>query len=148
MTTSSRRFPAILFSAWALVAGMIACGKDSAPTQDEMVKPTFSGIQAQVFDRSCALPSCHSSAGQRGGLILEAGKSYTNLVNVRSVNDAARARGFLRVIPFKPDSSFLCIKIMGPGAGEGSLMPDGLGRLSQESIDVIREWVALGALNN
>ncbi len=148
LTPFSHRFAGILLAGCAFGAMMIACGKNVAPTAVEPVQPTLSSIQAQVFNRSCALPSCHSSVSQRGGLILEAEKSYANLVNVRCVNDTARSQNKRRVVPFKPDSSFLFIKITGPGSGEGSLMPDGAGKLPQQMIDAIRQWIEQGAQNN
>jgi hypothetical protein len=89
--------------------------------------------------------SCHSTFSQRGGLVLEPGKAYASLVGVIADNDRAKALGLKRVNPGKPDSSFLMIKLTGPGPGEGDRMPDGNNPLSEKAITAIRTWIANGA---
>jgi len=143
-----QRLGDILLAGWLLGLGTIGCEHRVAPTQVEPIQPTLSSIQAHVFTRSCALPSCHSSASQRGGLILEAGKSYANLVQARSLNSAARAQNKFRVAPFQPDSSFLLIKLIAPSSGEGSVMPEGNNRLPEAGLRAIREWIKQGAQDN
>jgi len=140
------RLAPLLCASWWL--GLSGCEHTIAPTANATVQPTLASIQSQVFNVSCALPSCHSSASQRGGLILEQGKSYGNLVNVLATNTAARAKKMRRVVPSQPDSSFLLAKLIGPESREGSLMPEGAGRLSPQAIEAIREWIRLGAQRN
>ena len=124
-----------------------SCTKSDDATMPVTVQPTLSSIQQQVFDVSCASPSCHG--GGRGGLVLTSGNSYGQLVNVRSQNDGAHNPPFFRVQPKSPDSSFLYIKITNPNmANQGSLMPRTGGQLSQDKIDAIRTWIANGAQNN
>ncbi len=53
-----------------------------------------------------------------------------------------------RVKPGSPDSSFLFIKIIAPDTNQGELMPKGLGKLTQNSIGAIRQWILNGAPNN
>jgi len=143
-----RSLAALLFAGWLLGLGLSGCEHTLAPATVATVQPTLTSIQSQVFNVSCALPSCHSSASQRGGLILERGKSYENLVNVLATNTAARAKKMRRVVASQPDSSFLLIKLIGPNAAEGSLMPDGAGQLSAQALEAIREWIRQGAQNN
>jgi len=59
---------------------------------NDSVQPTLASIQTQIFNRSCALPSGHSSAVQRENFVLEQSKSFTNLVNAQSANSNARAQ--------------------------------------------------------
>ena len=42
-------------------------------------------VQDKVFTVSCTFSACHNTASNQGGLILDPGKSYANLVNVKSV---------------------------------------------------------------
>lgn len=123
---------------------LIGCGSRDNPAVP-VVEPTLTSIQEYIFDPGCALPSCHSSLSQRGGLVLEAGRSYTQLVNVPAENDAAKAVNKLRVVPGQPEKSFLMDKLTGPGPDEGSLMPSGTDGLAASQIEVIRTWIQQGA---
>lgn len=130
---------------WIVLGSMVTgCSNDPASTGIPP-EPTFSAIQQEIFAKSCAFSSCHGADGQRGGLVLEGNNVYDALVGVRPEDTTARGLGFLRVMPGKPDSSFLLRKVVGPGPGEGTRMPDGLGALEQTSIDAIREWIRRGA---
>lgn len=142
----SRLSFAILF---AIIYPILLAGcEESIVGSQASVQPTFASIQQNVFARSCASMSCHSTLSQRGGLVLEAGKAYANLVGVSSDNESAKAQGLKRVNPGKPDSSFLMIKLTGPGPGQGTQMPDGNDPLSQQAIGAIRTWIANGAPQN
>jgi hypothetical protein len=82
---------------------------------------------------------------QRGGLVLEAGRSYAQLVNVPAENDAAKAVNKLRVVPGQPEKSFLMDKLTGVGPSEGRLMPSGTDGLAASQIEAIRIWIQQGA---
>src|SRR5262249_52528968 len=87
--------------------------------------PSFALVERAIFKASCTSPSCHGAAAA-GGLNLEAGRAYGNLVGVPPVNPAARATGVLRVMPGHPERSFLLAKLEGRlGPDEGRLMPWG-----------------------
>lgn len=120
------------------------CGSEDSPTIPQL-EPTLARIQANIFSPGCALPSCHSSASQRGGLVLEAGRSYGQLVNALAENSVARAAGKLRVVPGHPEQSFLMDKLTRPGSGEGSLMPYTGAVLPDSQIEVIHAWIQQGA---
>jgi hypothetical protein len=122
------------------------CGNSTEPTVT--VEPTFTSIQQNVFAKSCATSSCHGAFGQRGGLILEGDDAYANLVGVLPSNEVALARKLPRVAAGKPDSSFLIVKLTGPGEGEGDRMPQGNNPLNAQAIEAIRTWIANGALRN
>lgn len=106
-------FVAVLY---LFAAGLISCNQKNPPAQPEAPSDaTFAMIQAQVFDASCSSSSCHSTQTRAGGLSLVAGESYANLVNVDPANEQARAKRWQRVMPGKPDSSFLMKKLTGTG---------------------------------
>jgi hypothetical protein len=102
--------------------------------------PTLDDIQINVFTPSCALSFCHGAAMQ-AGLHLEAGFSYDSLVNVPALEDPTR----FRVEPFDPDNSFLICKLEACPTIVGQQMPLVGGPLPQATIDIIREWISLGA---
>jgi hypothetical protein len=104
---------------------------------------TFAEIQANVFTPTCAVSGCHSGAGAPQGLRLDAGVSYSLLFDVESTQNPA----FKRVDPGNPDDSWLIRKLEGT-ANVGARMPLGGASLSQATIDVIRQWISDGALNN
>jgi hypothetical protein len=124
---------------------LAGCGSGKGSTAPAAVEPTLANIQQQIFTPGCALPSCHSSAAQRGGLVLEAGRSYAQLVNTPAENSAARAAGKLRVVPGHPEQSFLIDKLAGPGPDEGNPMPYTGSLLPSAQIEVIRLWITRGA---
>lgn len=107
---------------------------------------TLASIQATIFTPICATPFCHGAAAQSGNLVLEAGMAHDQLVGVLPSNPAARAAGLLRVSPGSPDESFIVIKLQGPAPDEGVQMPNGLPPLPIEQIQLIRDWIAQGAL--
>jgi hypothetical protein len=134
-----------LFSSIALLTP--GCSSPTTP-EEVHVDPTFTSIKTNVFAKNCTTSSCHGELGQRGGLLLEGGAVYDNLVGVMAENDTAHARGLVRVNPGKPDSSFLIIKLTGPAAGEGERMPYENAALNAQAIDAIRTWIANGAPRN
>ena len=107
---------------------------------------TFATIQKQIFDASCATPTCHGAAAASGGLDLAPGSSYGNLVGVPAANPGAQAGGLLRVAPGNADSSFLLQKLLGNlTPAEGVRMPL-VGRPpTPAQLDMIRRWIAAGA---
>jgi hypothetical protein len=89
--------------------------------------------------------SCHSGASPAAGLDLDR-YAYADLVDVEVEEPAARERGKLRVIPGKPDESFLYQKLT------GRLEPDERGStphdklLMANQLNAVREWMVRGAL--
>lgn len=102
------------------------------------LEPSFDSIQANVFDQYCV--HCHAGANAPAGLRLDAANSYASLVGVPSVET-----GVLRVAPGDANNSYIIQKVEGTAA-VGERMPAGLPPLPQEDIDVIRQWIAAGAL--
>jgi hypothetical protein len=114
---------------------------------------TFDRIQHQIFNQSCAVASCHDSQSQTGGLLLETGASYTNLVGHIPSNAAAAAAGWLRVNTSAASpsenlaTSYLVHKIEGdlPDASYGLRMPRNRPKLNGTLRTIIRLWIEAGA---
>lgn len=105
------------------------------------LSPNFSSIQANVFTPYCE--QCHSGAGAPHGLRLDEANSYALLVGVPSDEQP----GVLRVKAGDPNSSYLIQKLEGT-AGTGERMPAGLPPIPQADINVIRQWITNGALQD
>ena len=104
--------------------------------------PTFTRVQAEVFDKSCNFSSCHSGAGNNG-LNLEK-PSHAKLVN----KDTVGVTGKKLVVPGKPDESYLYEKITKDTPQAGARMPNTGDPLEADRIQLVREWIAAGAENN
>ncbi len=107
---------------------------------------TLSGDVQPILSQNCTLSGCHSGTSPAQGQNLSTDQTWANTVNVPA-NQAA----MMRILPGKPDSSYLVHKIQGTQAtvgGFGGRMPLGQSPLSQGDIDKIREWIQAGALNN
>ena len=107
------------------------------------IGPVFSDIQSEVFTPTCATAGCHAGAGAPQGLRLEEASSYGLLVNVPS----SEVPSVPRVQPGDPDGSYLVQKLEGTAAA-GVRMPLGRPPLAQSTIDVIRQWIIDGALDD
>ena len=106
---------------------------------------TFEMIQSEIFSQSCISASCHSSAIRAGGLSLEQGVAYENLVNALPFNPKAQQLGWKRVVRGQPENSFLMVKLLSPGKGFGSLMPRGTHGLHAQKIEAVRRWILADA---
>ncbi len=103
----------------------------------------FSQIQANVFTPTCAITGCHFGAGAPQGLRLDAASSFALLVGVASMEQSS----VLRVAPGDPDNSYLIQKLEG-SASSGQQMPLNAPALPQPTIDVIRQWISDGAIDD
>ena len=99
----------------------------------------FTQIQDTIFTPICT--QCHAGASAPLGLRLDAGNSYSQIVNVPSVEEPA----LMRIRPGDPGNSYLVHKIEGRAAS-GARMPLGGPALTQAQIDLITSWVAGGAV--
>lgn len=117
---------------------------ESTPSIDEKVEPkiesaTFTSIQTEILNKSCAFSGCHVSGSVNPNL---SGNSYSILVNKKS------STGMDYIKPNDPNNSYLLQKILGSSVINGSRMPLNSSPLSQEKINVITEWINDGAKNN
>ncbi len=102
----------------------------------------FSEIQASVFTPDCATSGCHAGGSPAAGLNLDEASSYAMLVGIPSSQVAA----LQRVEAGDPDNSYLVQKLEG-SASAGQRMPPGAA-LPQSEIDVIRQWISDGAIDD
>jgi len=130
----------------ALAAG---CGdRKLLPTEPAMPGPidasaTFSRVQNEVFDVSCALAGCHAGSAPQAGMDLSAGRAYGNVVGVRSTERS----DLNRIEPFSLDASYMVKKLRGDPDIIGSPMPLG-GSITQAQMDLVVSWVLRGAPND
>ena len=127
-------------AALLLAAGLVlmACG-----VKPPRVEPRLSVIQERVFNRYCAIPSCHSGYFAESKLSLAAGESRKSLVDVPSF----QRPDLMRVAPGHPEASYLVKKLEGVEI-VGEPMPNGRTPLPPELILAVREWIARGAPAN
>lgn len=131
----------ITLTSLAILALALSC-EHHGPVEFGQLEPTIQSIQSNIFNQNCALSSCHIGSNPASGLNLSEGNAYANIVGVPS----REVPSLQRVKPFSPDSSYLVWKIEGRQGIQGERMPRGRTPLSQEQIDVIRQWIANGAL--
>ena len=98
---------------------------------------TFSAVQSQIFTPSCAFSGCHGGGSPAEGLNLTAGMAYANIVNVRSSQQGNRDR----IEPDEPDASYLYLKVTGYPSISGVRMPRSAPALSQQLLDLLRDWI-------
>ena len=112
--------------------------------EPEMLAPTLTDIQTNIFDTNCALSGCHAGARPQLDLNLSTGQSFSNIVNVPSIEE----EDLLRIDPGDPEASYLFKKIRGDSDIVGAQMPLGRAALSDAQINLIRDWILDGAQNN
>ena len=105
---------------------------------------TFTAVQQQIFSQSCAFSGCHGGSSPAEGMDLRSGSAYANIVNVRS----SQMSNLDRIEPSDPDNSYLYLKVIGDSSISGSRMPRGGAALSQDLIDLLRDWIERGAPND
>lgn len=137
-----------------LAAALLFCGCDerlrdiAGPTPD--LQPTFSSIQREIFSATdaagrAACTGCHNATRFAGSLNLADASAYAQLVNVPS----SGKRDAIRVVPGRPDDSYLIHKIEGTPGIVGQRMPRTNGPfLTSGQVLIIRRWIQLGAANN
>jgi hypothetical protein len=144
-------------------AALVACPGPSGPCQPyqsgaNLTSPTqsLSNDVVPIFRGSCSLPSCHSAAVASGTLVLEgdAGTIRANIVGVAS----GEVPSLSYVAASNPGESYLMHKIDGDTCSLSGCGPDGglcdvtmpyTGQpLPTATRDIIRRWIAQGALDN
>jgi len=148
--------PALLaaaaLAAMTAMTAMTACGgKVRSPTEPApgggpvAQALTFTQVQAGIFTPRCAKSGCHASSSAQGGLVLDAGQAYGNIVG----RPAQEAPQLDYVRPGSPDASYLLKKVRGDADISGSRMPqDGPPFLTSQQIAGLAAWIQAGAPNN
>jgi hypothetical protein len=108
--------------------------------------PSFSADIAPVFDKRCSTGGCHTLATRQAGLALEPEAAYDAIVGVPS----ALVAGQVRVVPSRPDQSWLVTMIGGDDTARRgfSRMPLATKPLSANQIANIVRWIEQGAQRN
>jgi hypothetical protein len=104
---------------------------------------TLTRVQNEIFTPTCGRVACHDAIGRQSNLMLTAGVSYAQTVNVPSVE----VPSLMRVSPNDPANSYLYRKITGVGI-TGDRMPQSLPPLSDAQIKLVRDWIRRGAPND
>jgi len=105
---------------------------------------TFSAVQQQIFTPNCAFSGCHGGNSPAEGMDLRAGAAYANIVNVQS----SQKSSLDRIEPSDPNNSYMYLKVIGDPSIEGLRMPRGRAMLSQQLLDLLRDWIERGAPND
>ena len=153
--TITRRPSAVLLAA----AGAAIVGSTfGGDCQTEMMPPTmdpptttppmnatvsFSQQIQAIFDANCI--QCHIAGGIADQIMhLNSGESLAALVNTPSVQNPS----LTRVVPGDSASSLIFQKISQDSPPVGSRMPLGGPFLDNSTINLIRDWIDQGALDN
>ncbi len=128
-------------------AGNTGVSTDVLVTVQNVTPVTLTQLQSQIFGPTCAVSGCHSgptsNALPTGMNLTSTANSFAALVNVTSLQVGT----LNRVTPGDPNNSYLVQKLEGTAAG-GVRMPQGGPFLDQAAIDMVRQWIADGAINN
>ena len=136
-----------------LVLLAMACADFNSPSDptggapDVLVaNPSFENDVQPILTKRCSTGGCHSLASAQGDLVLVAGSSYDNLVNVESSQNDL----FRRIRPLRPDSSWLYRLIASDPAGRPGYprMPLSSVPLTDNQIGTIVNWILQGAARN
>lgn len=137
----------------ALIVLMAGCSGDPAEGSDVSGStgdtgspsdaPTFTRVKKRVLMPTCALTGCHAP-GAQNGFVLAEGEEYEALVNVPSPS----LPGEVLVIPGDPDGSYLIKKVTNAPGILDDPMPPPSGNIDPRFVQLLREWIAAGALDN
>jgi len=162
MACSSNAGPATTAGAMTSVAGTVAAagggsgdaaavgGAAGAAGGAASGKLSFANdIYPKVIRSKCG--ACHNDAPSFGGLAFFPGgpeTAYANLVGVRSgdmPNYLCSGSPLKRVEPGDPENSLMYRKITNPSCG-GKMPPPAFGTTTPEQQELVRQWIADGAL--
>ena len=117
---------------------------ESDDNGEEPQAVTLTQLQTSLFTPTCAVAGCHSAGTARAGLVLEAGSTFGETVNVPS----SQRPEFDRVEPADPEQSYIIKKLRGDADITGQRMPEGGPFLSEARIAEVISWINAGALDN
>lgn len=131
-----------------LIGSLVFQSCSQSSPSEPVLSDKFSDIQKRLITPTCGVSGCHGGDFPSALLDLTADSAYKSLMTHEIQNSVAIEKYRALVVPGKPDSSFLYIKITNPVAGEGDRMPQRLDKLPQNEIDAIRSWISRGAPND
>lgn len=137
----------------ALGVGLAGCagdegGKDTgagtADTGGDPSAATFTRVKAEILTPSCAISGCHAAGTTINGMELVVGGEHAALVDAASIGKP----GETLVIPGNSDTSYVVLKLEDAVGIAGYPMPSPFGGLDGELIQLMRDWIDDGALDN
>jgi hypothetical protein len=120
-----------------------------------MIEPTWTSIYTSIIEPNCVL--CHGPGPTRAPFVTEsqldlgtARLAYDSLVGVAAMGMTCGGMSPDRVIPNDPDGSFLIHKMENAGVGGAAICggPMPTIPLPASQVNVIRQWIEDGALDN
>jgi hypothetical protein len=131
-----------------IVCAAASCKKDDPiPTGYTAPVGSYNLAMERILKPSCGLSNCHSKEGDFGhhGLVNDC--TYQHLLTDPIENNKAFDDGLRLLVPGKPDSSFLYIKMKWDNnpVGYGQKMPTGGLTLTAKQIAFVRQWIVAGA---
>lgn len=124
---------------------LVAGGNSSVQNSAELPLVSLAFDLQPIFDTYCV--QCHLLESAQGGLVLENGEAWGNLVNIDSTQAALK-----RVDPGNPGPSYLLHKLGGTHiqvGGTGQIMPFGVpAGIDDDSVELIARWISEGAADN
>ena len=120
----------------------LGCAGDGTRIPGQMMGSgtTLATLQTDIFTPFCS--PCHQPGGIGPMPLDNEAATFLSLVD----EDSLGIPSLKRVLPFKPEQSYLVWKIEGRMCIVGDPMPLGGPMLSQDRIDEIRDWIDGGAL--
>lgn len=105
---------------------------------------SFSQNVVGVLGQHCAVTGCHIPGSPPNGLVMTPSQAYQNLVGVSVVESTG-----LRVDPGDAADSYIYLKVTDTAPVGTQMPPPSTGdSLSSAEIDIIRDWINQGALQN
>jgi hypothetical protein len=144
---------AILLAPALLLGG---CANDDATLGVDLLGPTPGSMVSlrndvqPIFTASCAVGGCHDASSLSAGMVLEEGRLFDPVEGIVGV-PSQEAPGVLRVKPGSSLESYLIHKLQGTQdtvGGAGDPMPLGGPPLADPTLQLIRDWIDQGALDN
>jgi hypothetical protein len=139
----------------AVVLLLMACGgtPEEKPASDDDPAPTLSSLRSSIFDSKCTT-ACHSGGNSAAGMLDMSHDLHAALVGVAATSSPCRSKQQKRVVAGDPNASLLYLKVMAKihdaEAPCGESMPESVSfpALSTDEAELIRRWIAAGALND
>ncbi len=108
--------------------------------------PTFTAVYGEILSPVCAGPFCHG-AGNDFLLMSSKGVAYSATVGAIARGPACADSGLTIIQPGDPDASLLYLKVTDPPCG--NKMPAAYEPfLDARQTEQVRQWIAMGALDN
>ena len=150
--------PVTFLRALLLAPALLLCGctNDDATLGTDLLGPTPSAMVSlqqdvqPIFTASCAVSGCHDAGSASAGMVLEEGRLFDPVEGIVGV-PSQEAPAVVRVKSGSSAESYLIHKLQGTQdtvGGAGDRMPLGGEQLSDPTLQVIRDWIDQGALDN